>query len=327
MSESVRAKHYDVFISYKREDDAARAVLVDALEAQGHEVFWDAKLGVDHWQVELRDEINRSKLVICLWSAAAASSENVKAEAYHAYGIEKLMSAPIEGISVVPTYFEDTNLHPFDQWADETAHAPQLQKILDTVAGFIRGPSRLPPKLATETIPVELSDGFPAAPSKLIGREDEMQLLRDAWFGGTNAVVLHALGGAGKSALLRTFLNELLENGGDGATRVYGCSAYSQGADEQRRADADSFIAAALDWFGYDGPPIRDGVERARMLAKLIQQERTLLLLDGLEPLQDPPDVHKGRLKDRPLATLIKALGNQNPGLMIITSRQPVFEL
>jgi len=327
MSEPVRAKHYDVFISYKREDDAARDVLTTALEDLGYEVAWDAKLMIDYWRPSLRDLINRSKLTIVLWSAKAATSDEVKAEASAAKQLERCMSVPIESASVVPAPYRDLNLHHFDQWADEAARTPQLQKILDTVARFTGGPSRPAPKSGTATIPVELSEGFPAAPNNLIGRDEEMQLLRDAWAGGTNAVVLHALGGAGKSALLRAFLNELLENGGDGATRVYGWSAYSQGSGEQKRADADSFIAAALDWFGYAGPPIKDGVDRARKLARLIQHERTLLLLDGLEPLQDPPNVNKGRIKDRPLATLIKALGNQNPGLMIITSRQPVFEL
>ena len=45
-----RAKSYDVFISYRREDDAARAVLVDALEAAGYDVFWDAKFSHGDWK-------------------------------------------------------------------------------------------------------------------------------------------------------------------------------------------------------------------------------------------------------------------------------------
>ena len=104
-----RAKSYDVFISYKREDDHAREVLVLALESAGYEVFWDAKLNNDDWKGELRDEINRCKLVICLWSAKAAASEYVKAEASHAFGNHKLLSAPIEDKSVVPGYFKNTN--------------------------------------------------------------------------------------------------------------------------------------------------------------------------------------------------------------------------
>ncbi|MGO9172519.1 MAG: TIR domain-containing protein [Rhodomicrobium sp.] len=326
MTEQIRAKDYDVFISYKRADDAAREVLCEALEKRGYEVFWDAKLGVDDWKSELRDEIKRSKLVIVLWSVKAAQSENVKAEAYGAFQLKKLMSALIEDASVVPDYFKNTNLHSFQGWADASARKAQLAKILDTVERFTGGPARKPQPFITAAIPVELGD-LPAAPDKLIGRDKEMELLRGAWESGKNAVVLHALGGAGKSALLRAFVNERLAKGGNGAARIYGWSAYSQGSGEQKRADADSFMARALSDFGYEGPPIKDSVERARTLAKLVQKERVLLLLDGLEPLQDPPSLNRGRFKDKGLAALVKALGAQNPGLMVLTSRQEVPEL
>src|SRR6185503_17621805 len=165
----------------------------------------------------------------------------------------------------------------------------------------------------------------------LIGRDAELAMLRDAWASKpprkVNAVVLHALGGAGKSALLRTFANELLAAGGGGAARIYGWSAYSQGSGEQKRADADGFISKALGDFGHEGNLPGDPVERARALARLIQKERVLLLLDGLEPLQDPPSLNKGRFKDKGLAELIRLLAGQNPGMVVLTTRQEVPEL
>ena len=179
-------------------------------------------------------------------------------------------------------------------------------------------------------IPVAFGD-IPGAPDKLIGRDAEMAMLRRAWDSETpekiNAVVLHALGGAGKSALLRSFANKLLSEGGGGAARVYGWSAYSQGSGEQKRADADGFISQALGEFGFQGELPKDPVERARALADLLQRERVLLLLDGLEPLQEAPNVNKGRFKDRGLAELVKRLAAQNPGLMVLTTRQEVPEL
>jgi hypothetical protein len=51
------------------------------------------------------------------------------------------------------------------------------------------------------------------------------------------------------------------------------------------------------------------------------------LLLDGLEPLQDAPNVNKGRFKDKGLAELVKMLAKQNAGLMLLTTRQEVPEL
>ncbi len=191
-------------------------------------------------------------------------------------------------------------------------------------------PSRNPREHIPPSIPVEFGD-IPGAPDKLVGRDTELEMLHGAWESRPphkiNAIVLHALGGAGKSALLRTFANELLAAGGGGASRIYGWSAYRQGSGEQKRADADGFISKALGDFGWQGELPRDPVERARALAKLIQKERVLLLLDGLEPLQDAPSINKGRFKDKGLAELVKMLANQNAGLMVLTTRQEVPEL
>jgi hypothetical protein len=81
MSDEVRAKQHDVFVSYKREDDTAREVLCEALAARGYEMFWDAKLGIDYSRTKLRDRIECCKLVIVLWSAKAAQSDEVGDEA------------------------------------------------------------------------------------------------------------------------------------------------------------------------------------------------------------------------------------------------------
>ena len=88
-------------------------------------------------------------------------------------------------------------------------------------------------------------------------------------------------------------------------------------------------MARALKFFGHDidAKPITDPVERGRMLARLVRQQRTLLVLDGLEPLQDLPEVNEGRLKDRGLQALVTGLATENPGLVVITSRQELPEL
>ena len=177
----------------------------------------------------------------------------------------------------------------------KSAQPSSLRIFLRRRASSARSRKRARP--IPPSIPVEFGD-IPGAPDKLIGRDTELEMLLGAWESRApkkvNAVVLHALGGAGKSALLRTFANELLAAGGGGASRIYGWSAYSQGSGEQKRADADGFISKALGDFGWQGELPRDPVERARALAKLIQKERVLLLLDGLEPLQDAPKPQQG---------------------------------
>ena len=242
-------------------------------------------------------------MVVALWSRAAeAAPGEVEDEMAQARGLDKLVALKTDDASA-PKRFREQHFMPFTLWADADQRGPQIGAIVDEVWRRVERPRlKVVDASAAAVIPAEFGD-IPGAPDKLIGRDAEMAMLQRAWDSDPprkiNAVVLHALGGAGKSALLRSFANKLLSEGGGGAARVYGWSAYSQGSGEQKRADADGFISQALGEFGFQGELPKDPVERARALADLVQRERVLLLLDGLEPLQEAPNVNKGRFKDR----------------------------
>jgi hypothetical protein len=62
-------------------------------------------------------------------------------------------------------------------------------------------------------------------------------------------------------------------------------------------------------------------------LAKLIAHRKTLLVLDGLEPLQKPPGPQEGRLREPALQALLRELAAFNTGLCVITTRMPVAEI
>ena len=74
-------------------------------------------------------------------------------------------------------------------------------------------------------------------------------------------------------------------------------------------------------------PTLGSPWEKGRRLADLMRRERTLLILDGVEPLQYPTGEMKGHLKDPALQTLLKELAVANPGLVIVTTRLEVAEL
>ena len=107
---------------------------------------------------------------------------------------------------------------------------------------------------------------------------------------------------------------------------VFVHSFYSQGSDERRNASSETFFAEALAYFGHDGPPLTDPGEKGRTLARLVGEQRGLLVLDGLEPLQQPPAFDNGRLKDPAVQSLLLALaagwlGETAPrGLCLVTS-------
>ncbi len=165
------------------------------------------------------------------------------------------------------------------------------------------------------------------------GRREELAALDRAWSEGVRVFVLHAQGGAGKTRVAAEWLAQVGGDGWRGAGGVFVHSFYSQGSDERRNASSETFFAEALAYFGHAGPPLTDPGEKGRTLARLVAERRGLLVLDGLEPLQQPPAFDNGRLKDPAVQSLLLALaagwmGEAAPrGLCLVTSRQPVVEL
>jgi hypothetical protein len=64
-----------------------------------------------------------------------------------------------------------------------------------------------------------------------------------------------------------------------------------------------------------------------RKIGETRRASPTLLLLDGLEPLQNPPGAQEGRLRDPSLQALLRELAAFNRGLCVITTRMPVADL
>jgi hypothetical protein len=92
-------------------------------------------------------------------------------------------------------------------------------------------------------------------------------------------------------------------------------------------AYADLFFEHALDTFGHAGPPITSPAERGEALARLLVEQPTLLIIDGLEPMQHGPGPAQGRLLDQGLRTLLRQLALRNPGLCVLTTREPVADI
>ncbi|NJO37416.1 MAG: hypothetical protein HC871_07060, partial [Rhizobiales bacterium] len=157
----------------------------------------------------------------------------------------------------------------------------------------------------------------------MVGRDDELRMLGEAFDGDTlNVISLRAWGGVGKSTLVNKWCEYLAADNFRGARRVFAWSFYSQGTSE-RVTSADAFIDAALRFFDEGGPAQGSPWARGERLAEVVGREKALLILDGMEPLQDR---HQG-IKDPALARLVQCLAAENAGLCIITTREPVKEL
>ncbi|PSM30605.1 NACHT domain-containing protein, partial [Haliangium sp. UPWRP_2] len=172
---------------------------------------------------------------------------------------------------------------------------------------------------------------LPTSVANPVGRIVERQVLQQAWEGPTrrHVVSVVALGGQGKTTLVVNWLVGLAAARFPGAGRVFAWSFYSQGSSDDRAASADEFVAAALKFFGDPDPTRGSPFDKVDRLRDLLRRERNLLILDGLEPLQHPPGAPQGEgtLKDKPLASLLRDLALQSPGLTVITSRSKLTDL
>ena len=186
--------------------------------------------------------------------------------------------------------------------------------------GTRKPPARLAPKkISIARLPVTGSDIF--------GREEDIGFLDDAWANQqVNVVTIVAWGGVGKSTLVNHWLRRMAAEQYRSAQLVFGWSFYRQGSSGDS-SSADEFLDAALAWFGDPDPRVGTAWEKGERLAKLVAHRRTLLVLDGLEPLQNPPGPQEGRLRDPSLQALLRELAAFNTGLCVITTRTPVADI
>jgi tetratricopeptide (TPR) repeat protein len=176
-----------------------------------------------------------------------------------------------------------------------------------------------PKKISVARLPVTGSDVF--------GREEDVAFLDRAWANkDVNLVTIVAWGGVGKSTLINHWLRRMAAKHYRSAELVFGWSFYRQGTSGDT-SSADEFLDAALHWFGDPDPRLGTAWEKGERLAKLVGHRRTLLVLDGLEPLQNPPGAQEGRLRDPSLQALLRELAAFHMGLCVITTRMPVADL
>jgi len=222
---------------------------------------------------------------------------------------------PAELLKVMPTI----------TGAVESRRRVTRQSLRKTTAANLRLGTRAPPARAG---PKKVSVArLPVIGSDLFGREEDIAFLDAAWANRhINVVTIVAWAGVGKSTLVNHWLRRMAAKHYRAAQLVFGWSFYRQGSSGDT-SSANEFLDAALAWFGDPDPRIGTAWEKGERLAKLISHRRTLLVLDGLEPLQNPPGPHEGRLRDPSLQALLRELAAFNAGLCIITTRLPITDI
>jgi hypothetical protein len=334
-----------VFISYSHKDEEWKERLVaqlGVLQQQGLLTLWeDRRIGAgQNWEREIQEAVTAASVAILLVSANSLTSEFILREEVS----RLLQRRDAKGLRIFPVVIKpcawkavpwlgQMNLRPKDGRpisggtdyqidADFAAIAEEVRKLLNPVASPADSPA---PSLVD---PEDVSIGrLPGESYDLFGREHELKLLDEAWASRrVNIFSLVAWGGVGKSTLIKHWLGRMAQDHYRGAERVYAWSFYSQNPTD-RVVSADLFMDSSLRWFGDQDPTQGSAWNKGERLAKLIRAQRTLLILDGLEPLQYPPGEQEGKLVDQALKALLSGLAALNPGLCLISTRLSVSDL
>lgn len=169
---------------------------------------------------------------------------------------------------------------------------------------------------------------------RLIGRDQEIALLNLAFARpDVKTQVLVAPGGVGKTMLTRYWLETLQAKNWKGVDRVYAWSFYSQGTREDLQASEQPFFEDAMKFFGVENDATLSPTDRGRKLAQAIAEKPTLLILDGIEPLQFPKgEAKEGRLRASGIRSMLSHLGNFSSkdkwsGLCVISTREAIVDL
>ena len=251
--------------------------------------------------------------------------------------LEQLESVPQPVVAVIEVLLEKDSGRRFQSPAEllkampmtmgaiEEGHTITYQSLRQTPAGDSHTLTRSalkrrgPEKISIARLPVTGSDIF--------GREEDIAFLDDAWANQqVNVVTIVAWAGVGKSTLVNHWLRRMAADRYRSAQLVFGWSFYRQGSSGDS-SSADEFLDAALAWFGDPDPRIGTAWEKGERLANLVARRRTLLVLDGLEPLQYPPGPQEGRIRDPSLQALLRELAALNEGICVITTRLPVADI
>jgi adenylate cyclase len=122
----------EVFISYARLDEPRAKRVGEVLSAAGYRVWRDDELPAHRAYVEVIEErLKSANAVVVLWSAEAAKSEWVRAEADTARHLGTLVQATLDG-GIPPLPFNQIQCADLNGWDGDT-EAPGWRKLLASV--------------------------------------------------------------------------------------------------------------------------------------------------------------------------------------------------
>ena len=139
----------DVFLSYKSEDRARVQPLVEALQADGLSVWWDAQIeGGSGWRQAIQTELDSAKCVLVAWTKRSVGPQGqfVHDEATRAQRRGAYLPVLVDAVEP-PLGFGEVQALPLAGWKGDRAdprYLNVLAAVRSVVAGVPRGPAMAP---------------------------------------------------------------------------------------------------------------------------------------------------------------------------------------
>jgi TolB-like protein/tetratricopeptide (TPR) repeat protein len=130
----------DVFISYKAEDRARLKPLVDALEAEGFIVWWDAHIGGGaNWRRDIEEHLDSAKCVLVAWTkrAVGPAGEFVRDEAGQARRRGTYLPVRFDAVDL-PLGFREVQAISLKGWHGDRSD-PRFHAVIDAVRTHVLG--------------------------------------------------------------------------------------------------------------------------------------------------------------------------------------------
>ena len=131
----------DIFISYKREEQAIARNVANALEQHGWSVWWDPKLRAgERFDDVIEAALEEAKCVIVMWSRLSVTSRYVKDEATYALDDNKLVPVTIEEVKL-PIRFRNIHTSQLTGW-DGSEVAVEFCRLVEDISALIGPPAK-----------------------------------------------------------------------------------------------------------------------------------------------------------------------------------------
>jgi adenylate cyclase len=125
-----------VFVSYARPEEPQAERVAEALRAKGYDVWRDDELPAHRPYGEVIEErLKSAQAVVVLWSAEAAKSQWVRAEADAARSSGRLVQATLDG-TIPPLPFNQIQCADLNDW-EGNIDAPGWRKLTASVAALV----------------------------------------------------------------------------------------------------------------------------------------------------------------------------------------------